>query len=92
MPAIEEIMPELEHRCCARNIYANWRKLYPGQALKIMFWKASKANNLTDFRRAMSDIRKESKDGHVALLKHPPRIGARPISKLRQSVMESPTT
>lgn len=77
MPAVQEIIPQAEHRCCARHIYANWRKLYPGQALKILFWKASKSNNPADFRRAMSEIRKESQPAHAALLKHPPRIWSR---------------
>jgi transposase-like protein len=28
--AVNEIIPEAEHRMCARHIYANWRKKYRG--------------------------------------------------------------
>lgn len=46
----------------------------PWAALKVMFWKASKANNPPDFRKAMKDIRKESKDAHTALIGIPPKL------------------
>ena len=26
MDAIEHVLPRAEHRCCARHLYANWKK------------------------------------------------------------------
>lgn len=40
-----------------------------------------KANNPADFRRVMADIRKESKDAYVALLKHPPKMWSKAFFK-----------
>ncbi|XP_050218110.1 uncharacterized protein LOC126668921 [Mercurialis annua] len=39
IPAIEEALPQAEHRWCARHIYANWSKDFRGGELKQKFWK-----------------------------------------------------
>nr|CAH66619.1 OSIGBa0144C23.5 [Oryza sativa] len=41
--AVEEFLPQIEHRMCTRHIYANWRKKYRDQAFQKPFWKAKLA-------------------------------------------------
>jgi hypothetical protein len=36
--AVNEIIPEAEHRMCARHIYANWRKKHRDKAFQKPFW------------------------------------------------------
>ncbi|GJV64239.1 hypothetical protein Tco_1475067 [Tanacetum coccineum] len=42
--AVKDFMPNAEHRQCARNIYENFRKQYPGLEFRQLFWAASKAS------------------------------------------------
>nr|AAU43947.1 hypothetical protein [Oryza sativa Japonica Group] len=42
--AVEEFLPQIEHRMCTRHIYANWRKKYRDQAFQKPFWKCAKAS------------------------------------------------
>ncbi|GLU04917.1 hypothetical protein SLE2022_220450 [Rubroshorea leprosula] len=47
---IEFILPEAEHRHCARHIYRNWAKLgHRGDEMKICFWNCAKATFGDDF-------------------------------------------
>ncbi|KAK1370580.1 hypothetical protein POM88_036672 [Heracleum sosnowskyi] len=55
--AIDEYLPEAEHRCCARHIHANWKKNHPRSALKSAFWRATKASTIADFNICMDEIR-----------------------------------
>jgi hypothetical protein len=36
--AVNEIIPEAEHRMCARHIYANWRKKHRDKGFQKPFW------------------------------------------------------
>lgn len=47
------MLPRAEHRCCARHIYANWKKNHPGNVLKAMFWKAAKSSTVEEFNKIM---------------------------------------
>ena len=33
LKAVKELVPNVEHRMCARHIYANWRKKYTDKKL-----------------------------------------------------------
>ncbi|XP_052621924.1 uncharacterized protein LOC128127496 [Lactuca sativa] len=39
--AVKEILPNVEHRQCARHVYANFKKAYTGLEFKKLFWAAS---------------------------------------------------
>ena len=52
-------LPEAEHRHCARHIYANWKKDFKGEELKLLFWRAAKAYNnevMFDALKEMDEI------------------------------------
>ncbi|WOK91784.1 hypothetical protein Cni_G00475 [Canna indica] len=50
-------MPQVEHRNCARHIYANWKKTYNGYGLKNIFWRAVKSTTEADFIGALDEMR-----------------------------------
>nr|KAJ0212579.1 hypothetical protein LSAT_V11C400205570 [Lactuca sativa] len=49
LQALTELLPYVEHRQCARHIYANFRKKYTGLELKNLFWEAAKSTVEGDF-------------------------------------------
>lgn len=57
VPAIVECLPLSEHRMCARHIYANFRKVYPGSQMKALFWAAAKSGTEQGYEHALSQIR-----------------------------------
>ncbi|CAN1800327.1 hypothetical protein LINPERHAP1_LOCUS22491 [Linum perenne] len=42
VPSIANLFPNVEHRLCARHIYANSRKRFKNNKWKKMFWKCAK--------------------------------------------------
>ncbi|CAI9295916.1 unnamed protein product [Lactuca saligna] len=55
--ASKDILPYVEHRQCARHIYANFRKVYSGVQFRNMFWAAAKSTTEGDFNFNMERIR-----------------------------------
>ncbi|CAI9303766.1 unnamed protein product [Lactuca saligna] len=55
--ASKDILPYVEHRQCARHIYANFRKVYSGVQFRNMFWAAAKSTTEGDFKFNMERIR-----------------------------------
>ncbi|KAK8578010.1 hypothetical protein V6N13_076682 [Hibiscus sabdariffa] len=49
IPVLRESFPDVEHRMCARHIYANWFKKWRGMNRKIQFWNCVKATFVEDF-------------------------------------------
>lgn len=47
----------MEHRNCARHIYANWHKKHKGDHLKLCFWKAVRAYTRADLNIALDEMR-----------------------------------
>jgi transposase-like protein len=42
LKAVKELIPNAEHRMCARHIYANWRKKYTSKKLQKKWWRCAK--------------------------------------------------
>lgn len=36
--AVKNILPDAEHRLCARYVYANWKKIHFGADFEDLFW------------------------------------------------------
>lgn len=60
--AVHELAPDVEHRHCARHIYANWRKKYAGDKYKMMFWNLVKDTLPTFYNYHLNLLREESND------------------------------
>nr|XP_017245786.1 PREDICTED: uncharacterized protein LOC108217466 [Daucus carota subsp. sativus] len=75
--AVGEIMPEAEHRNCARHIYANFKKKWDGAQYRKWFWVAAKSSTKAEFGKAMSSILTLSKNAHKWLMIHDPNVWSR---------------
>jgi hypothetical protein len=53
-----DLMPDCEHRKCARHIFANWRRQHKGEDLQRQFWKCAKANTIADLEIEVSNMEK----------------------------------
>ncbi|KAK6786675.1 hypothetical protein RDI58_015200 [Solanum bulbocastanum] len=42
--AVDGLLPNVERRMCARHIWANWQKIWRGEARRKAFWRCSKAS------------------------------------------------
>ncbi|KAL4291477.1 hypothetical protein GQ457_14G016360 [Hibiscus cannabinus] len=49
IPVLRESFPDVEHRMCARHIYANWFKKWKGMNRKIQLWNCVRATFAEDF-------------------------------------------
>ncbi|KAL4587600.1 hypothetical protein LXL04_000472 [Taraxacum kok-saghyz] len=77
LEATKEILPLVEHRQCARHIYANFRKAYSGLELKKMFWDAAKSTVEGEFKVNMERIREVNQDAYAHLMARAPRSWCR---------------
>ena len=56
--AVSRLLPNAEHRNCARHIYANWKKKGHSTAiLRTLFWKAVKSNSEPEFEQMITQMR-----------------------------------
>nr|KAJ0198910.1 hypothetical protein LSAT_V11C600331390 [Lactuca sativa] len=72
LEATKEILPNVEHRQCARHIYANFRKTYSGVEFKNMFWAASLSTVESEFLRKMDDIKEVNPNAYEHLIARDP--------------------
>ncbi|CAI9296202.1 unnamed protein product [Lactuca saligna] len=68
LEATKEVLPYVEHRQCARHIYANFRKVYSGIQLRNLFWKAAKSTVEGEFKNHMDEIRQISPGAYEHLM------------------------
>lgn len=51
-----------EHRSCASHVHANFGKNFPGAQLKLLFWRATKAESEAEFERALDKMYKVNRE------------------------------
>ncbi|GKB57779.1 multidrug resistance-associated protein 5 [Tanacetum coccineum] len=62
--AVKDVIPNAEHKQCARHIYENFRKQYPGLECRQLFWVASKASYPQVFNKIMDKINSANPNAH----------------------------
>ncbi|KAK8940462.1 hypothetical protein KSP39_PZI010501 [Platanthera zijinensis] len=55
--AVEELLPNAEHRFCLRHMYSNFKQLHKGLQLKTLLWKAASSTRVVDFNREMKKLK-----------------------------------
>ncbi|VVA28874.1 PREDICTED: LOC18777017 isoform [Prunus dulcis] len=55
--AFEEVVPNCDHRFCARHLSTNFSLVFKGKILKDAMWRAAFATTVPEFRRAMEVLR-----------------------------------
>ncbi|KAI3511151.1 hypothetical protein L1887_18295 [Cichorium endivia] len=81
LEAVKEVLPDAEHRQCARHIYANFKKRFTGAQFETLFWKASKATTEPHFNAIMKEIQQLSNAAHEFLLEKNPKTWSRAFFK-----------
>lgn len=82
---MKEVLLEAEHRQCARNIYANFRKKFPRAQFENIFWRASKATSEEHFNAAVKEIQELNLAAFVHLIERDPRTWSLAIFKVHQA-------
>ncbi|CAL1390237.1 unnamed protein product [Linum trigynum] len=54
--SLREVLPEAEHRKCARHVYANWKAKNKTDRVRKLFWKAVYACNEPDWKKATCEM------------------------------------
>ncbi|XP_022892032.1 uncharacterized protein LOC111406902 [Olea europaea var. sylvestris] len=55
--SISQYCEGAEHRCCARHLYNNFTLVHKGLTLKNLFWTATRATTVPEWRSAMNELR-----------------------------------
>ncbi|XP_059306965.1 uncharacterized protein LOC132058500 [Lycium ferocissimum] len=56
------LLPNAEHRKCARHIWANWQKDWKGEERRKQFWRVSKASFEVKLKEELTKLDKLGKD------------------------------
>ncbi|XP_023765784.1 uncharacterized protein LOC111914242 [Lactuca sativa] len=75
--SVKELMPYAEHKQCARDIYANFRKNFNGEMYKKMFWRCCMSTTEEGFKSNMEELRKFSQEAYDHLTKRDPNTWSR---------------
>ncbi|XP_010424494.1 PREDICTED: uncharacterized protein LOC104709612 [Camelina sativa] len=71
---VEQELPKVEHRMCARHIYGNLRRVYLGKELpKDLFWAVAKSFNIAEYERAILALKNFDKSVYDAVMMKNPR-------------------
>ncbi|GJW12906.1 uncharacterized protein Tco_1578733 [Tanacetum coccineum] len=79
--AVRRVVPRVEHRLCARHIYANFSKVYSGVLFRNLFWQASKASYHQKFKNTMEEIKTASIGAYQYLVDKDPCTWSRTYFK-----------
>ncbi|KAG8373955.1 hypothetical protein BUALT_Bualt11G0079600 [Buddleja alternifolia] len=50
LPALYELLPDIEHRYCVKHMYDNFKKKHPGLSLKDRMWNVARATTVNQFK------------------------------------------
>ncbi|KAL4335024.1 hypothetical protein GQ457_07G004420 [Hibiscus cannabinus] len=69
---VQQCLPHVEHRYCARHMYANWKKDHKGGDLQLLFWNCCKATTQPLFRKHANRICKLKPKAYADLMEKDP--------------------
>ncbi|XP_024015959.1 uncharacterized protein LOC112089210 [Eutrema salsugineum] len=75
--AVSDVLPNAEHRHCARHISANWKKVYGEYEHEQYFWPIVFSGSEGDYRYNMAALEKYDKFSHEDLKKTEPKTWCR---------------
>lgn len=56
--AVSSLLPMVEHRMCARHIYANLKKKHPHRTdMKGKIWKVAKSYNSAQYNKRVDEVK-----------------------------------
>ncbi|KAL2904651.1 Potassium-transporting ATPase KdpC subunit [Bienertia sinuspersici] len=81
LTCVAEVLPNCEHRHCARHIFCNWHKSFRGDDMKLRFWCIAKAYNAADYTEAFEELEKEFPAAANAFNSYNPKVFCRQYMK-----------
>ncbi|XP_024178615.2 uncharacterized protein LOC112184589 [Rosa chinensis] len=63
-PAFELVVPAARIIFCARYLWTNFSKLFPGKVMKDQMWKCAKATTLSYFQKEMEEMKSLVQDAY----------------------------
>nr|XP_043633203.1 uncharacterized protein LOC122604374 [Erigeron canadensis] len=75
--SVKDILPNAEHRQCARHIYGNFRKKLSGVLYRNLFWRICKSSQPTLFDENMKELKEANIDAYNYLMKREPKTWCR---------------
>nr|KAJ0219374.1 hypothetical protein LSAT_V11C300103230 [Lactuca sativa] len=73
LEAVNVVLPYVEHRQCARHVYANFIKVFSGIEFKNMFWTVAKSTVEGDFKLNTEKIREVNPAAYDHLMAMEPK-------------------
>ncbi|KAG8370535.1 hypothetical protein BUALT_Bualt14G0127100 [Buddleja alternifolia] len=64
LPALFELLPDIEHRFCVRHMYNNFKKEHSGLALKDRVWNLARASTINQFNFQMDSLKDLDEGAH----------------------------
>ena len=59
MNAVDQILPNVEHRMCARHIYGNLKKMFPRQhEMKNLFWAVAESCTTQQYEASLEEVKR----------------------------------
>ncbi|KAG8377443.1 hypothetical protein BUALT_Bualt08G0033400 [Buddleja alternifolia] len=77
LPALYELLPDIEHRYCVKHMYDNFKKKHPGLSLKDRMWNVARATTVNQFKFQMVAFKEVDEDAHNWLAEVLPRHWSR---------------
>ncbi|KAK4281176.1 hypothetical protein QN277_012700 [Acacia crassicarpa] len=69
--AVSDVLPEAEHRFCARHIYANWSKKWRGNEFKKKFFSCAWSTYVEDFKDNLTRLGNLKKEAATDAVSYP---------------------
>jgi len=57
---ISSILEHVEHRVCVKQLYGNWRNIFPEELFKEALSVATRSNTMPEFKKVMDHMKKLS--------------------------------
>ncbi|KAL0644299.1 hypothetical protein Bca4012_042589 [Brassica carinata] len=75
---VDQELPKIEHRMCARHIYGNLTRVHPGRAImKKIFWKIAKAYTVAEYDEGIEEMRQYVLGVYETLMEKNPQTCSR---------------
>ncbi|CAI9280097.1 unnamed protein product [Lactuca saligna] len=86
LKAVKVVLPRVEHRQCARHVYANFRKFFNGIEFKNMFWTVVNSTVEGDIKLNMEKIKEVNLAAYDHLMAREPKSWCRAFLKVEWHV------
>ena len=54
---MRNLLPLIEHKMCARHIYAKWGKKHPGKELQLSFWNVARSTSIPEMQNHLQRMK-----------------------------------